>query len=52
MNDPEDVKTAYDESSNPKEIHALQSDHDYRYHHEVIEEANKIIGSFLDKYPN
>lgn len=50
MNDPEDVKTAYQESAEPKEIHALNSDHDYRYHPEIIEEANQVIGKFLDKY--
>ena len=52
MNDPEDVKLAYEKSAEPKEIHALNSDHDYRYHPEIIEEVNKTIGSFLDKYPN
>ena len=50
MNDPEDVKKAYEESTEPKEIHALNSDHDYRYHPEIIEKANQIIGKFLDKY--
>lgn len=52
MNDPENVKVAYEDSAEPKEIHALKSDHDYRYHPEIIKEANKIIGLFLDKYPN
>ena len=47
---PEDVKRAYEESAEPKEIHALKSDHDYRYHPEVIKEVNQIIGKFLDKY--
>lgn len=50
MNDPEDVKKAYEESVEPKMIHALNSDHDYRYHPEIIEEANHIIGKFLDRY--
>ena len=50
MNDPEDVRKAYEESAEPKEIHALNSDHDYRYHPEIIEEANQIISKFLDKY--
>ena len=50
MNDPEDVKKAYEKSAAPKEIHALNSDHDYRYHSEIIEEANQIIGKFLEKY--
>ena len=50
INDPEDVKKAYEESAEPKEIHALNSDHDYRYHPEIIEEVNQVIGKFLDKY--
>jgi len=52
MNNPEDVKVAYEESAEPKEIHALNSGHNYRYHPEIIDETNKTIGSFLDKYPN
>lgn len=50
MNDPEDVKKAYEESAEPKMIHPLNSDHDYRYHPEIIEEVNKVVGLFLDKY--
>lgn len=50
MNDPEDIKKAYEESAEPKVIHALNSDHDYRYHAEIVEEVNNIVGEFLDKY--
>ena len=50
MNDPEDVKKAFEESAEPKMIHGLNSDHDYRYHAEIIKEANQVIGKFLDKY--
>ena len=50
MNDPEDVKKAYEESAEPKMIHPLNSDHDYRYHPEIVEEVNKVVGLFLDKY--
>ena len=50
MNDPEDVKKAYEESAEPKMIHAIESDHDYRYHLEAIEEVNRVIGEFLEKY--
>lgn len=49
MNDPEDVKKAYEESAEPKMIHPLKSDHDYRYHPEIVEEVNKVVGLFLDK---
>ena len=50
MNDPEDVKKAYEESAEPKMINALNSDHDYRYHPEIVEEADQVIGKFLDKF--
>ncbi len=49
---PEDVQKAYEESAEPKEIYALNSDHDYRYHQNIFQEVNKIIGKFLDKYSN
>lgn len=48
--DPEDVKKAYEESAEPKMIHPLNSDHDYRRHPEIVEEVNKVVGLFLDKY--
>lgn len=51
MNDPKDVKKAYEESAKPKMIHPLNSDHDYRYRPEIVEEVNKVVGLFLDKYP-
>jgi len=49
-NDPENVKKAYAESAEPKMIHGLKSEHDYRYHPEIVEEVSKIIGQFLDRY--
>ncbi len=51
VNDPEDVKKAYEVAVEPKMIHPLNSDHDYRYHPKIIEEVNKVVGLFLDKYP-
>lgn len=51
VNDPEDVKKAYEESAEPKMIHPLKSDHDYRYRPEILEEVNKVVGLFLDRYP-
>ena len=50
MNDPEDVKKAYEESAEPKMIHAINSGHNYRYHPEAVEEVNRVIGEFLGKY--
>lgn len=48
MNDPKYVKEAYQEAADPKMIHALDSEHDYRYHQKIVEEVNKITGQFLD----
>ncbi len=45
-----EVREAYDGSAEPKEIHAVKSEHDYRLHPEIIEEVNEVIGSFLQKY--
>lgn len=50
-NNSDGVKRAYQESAEPKEIHELNSEHDYRYHSEIIEEVNQIIGKFIEKYP-
>ncbi len=51
MTEAKDVKKAFDESAKPKMIHAINSVHNYRYHPEAVEEVNKVIGLFLDKYP-
>ena len=48
---PEAVKKAYQVAAEPKMIHELNSEHDYRLHPEIIEEVNKVVGLFLDKYP-
>ncbi len=49
-NNPEDIKEAYRVAADPKMIHGLDSEHDYRLHPKVIEEVNEVIGQFLDKY--
>mgnify|MGYP001570469319 FL=1 len=51
MNDPEDVKVAYEHSADPKMIHSLNCEHDYRLHPEIVQEVNQVVGRFLDKYP-
>ncbi len=48
-NDPKDTKKAFEESAEPKMIHAVESEHDYRYHPHIVEEVNRVIGSFLEK---
>lgn len=44
---PEGVKEMYDYAAEPKQIHELNSEHDYRRHPEIIEEVNQLIGEFL-----
>lgn len=48
--EPEKVNKAFEISSEPKEINALNSDHDYRHKTEIINEVNNQIGEFLLKY--
>lgn len=47
---PEEIQEIYDAIPEPKILHELNSDHDYRYHPEIIEEVNKVVGEFLKKY--
>lgn len=46
------VKEVFKIIPGPKFIHELDTNHDYRYHQEIIEEVNKVLGDFLDKYPD
>jgi predicted alpha/beta-hydrolase family hydrolase len=46
---PEDVKEAYELSAEPKQLYELNSDHDYRYHPEVMGQVIKITRDFLEK---
>lgn len=50
MAEPEDVKRAYEASAEPKELHELDSKHDYRHSHKLIEEVNEVLGAFLSKF--
>jgi pimeloyl-ACP methyl ester carboxylesterase len=47
---PDRVKQLYEYMSDPKEIYGLNSDHDYRYHHKLIEEVNAFMGDFLSRH--
>lgn len=47
---PDTVREAYQVAAEPKMIHELNSEHDYRLHPEVIAEVNATIGKFLDRY--
>lgn len=44
---PETVRAAYEAAVEPKKLYELDSDHDYRWHPELIEEVNTATGSFL-----
>ena len=46
---PELEKKAYEVSAEPKQLHALDSDHDYRWHPKLIEEVNRVVGDFIKK---
>lgn len=48
--EPEDVKSTYQACIEPKMIHELNSEHDYRRHKEIVEEVNDVVGKFLDEY--
>lgn len=43
-------KVGYETSPEPKMIHPLHTEHDYRYHPLIIKEVNNIVGQFLEKY--
>ncbi len=45
------VQKMYETSAEPKKIHALDTQHDYRLHPEIIDEVNKVLGEFLDENP-
>lgn len=47
---PEEVKKVYDLLPEPKMLVEINTEHDYRYHPEVVEEVNQAIGKFLNKY--
>lgn len=50
MNPPEEVKEAFAVSAEPKEIHAIESEHDYRLVPQAVKEVNEAVGQFLDKH--
>jgi len=47
----DNVEAAYEASAKPKTIHPLEAEHDYRLDANRIDEVNKVIGLFLDRYP-
>lgn len=49
--DPDGIREGYNVSAEPKMLHALRSDHDYRYSLEIMKEVNEVIGQFLNVHP-
>jgi pimeloyl-ACP methyl ester carboxylesterase len=48
---PDKVIELFNIIPQPKIIHELKSNHDYRYHPKIIEEVNNLVGDFLtDNY--
>jgi pimeloyl-ACP methyl ester carboxylesterase len=48
LSTPDIVRRMYEVAAEPKMIHELNTEHDYRLHPEIIEEVNKIVGEFID----
>jgi len=47
---PKEIEEIYNSIPEPKMLHELNTDHSYRRHPEIIEEVNKVVGEFIDKY--
>ena len=50
FNTPEEVEELFKLIPEPKELYKIKSTHDYRLYPEVVEEVNREIGLFVDKY--
>lgn len=48
--DPQNVRTAFKFAAEPKKLYELDSEHDYRRHHRLIDEVNNIVGKFIEEY--
>lgn len=48
MNDPEDVKKVFEESTEPKMLEGIEAEHDYRLSHDAVEAVSHAVGKFLD----
>lgn len=44
---PEGIKETYNEVPEPKMIHELNTEHDYRLHKDMVDEVNKVTWEFL-----
>ncbi|OGK16135.1 hypothetical protein A2690_01715 [Candidatus Roizmanbacteria bacterium RIFCSPHIGHO2_01_FULL_39_12b] len=48
--EPQEVKKIFASIPESKMIHKLHCEHDYRYHADAIDEVDKVLGSFVNKY--
>lgn len=46
---PEEVRPYYEKAGEPKIVHELNTEHDYRRHKDIISQINDIVGEFLEK---
>ncbi|MBI3290163.1 alpha/beta fold hydrolase [Candidatus Microgenomates bacterium] len=46
----EEMQEIYDLAAEPKMMHELKTEHDYRLNSDAIKEVNRVTGEFLDKY--
>lgn len=47
---PEKAREVFEAIPEPKMIHELNTDHDYRYHPEIVREVSEVVGQFLTDY--
>jgi len=45
------IKPIYDELSEPKMFLEINCTHDYRLYPQVIQQVEKTLGTFIDRYP-
>lgn len=50
FNSTEEVREVFDAIPEPKELHELKCNHDYRYYPEIVKEVNRGMGLFIDRF--
>jgi len=48
--EPQEVQKIFQVIPEPKMLHELHCEHDYRYHADMIEEVNTILGKFIKEF--
>lgn len=47
---PEKAKEVFGLIPEPKMLHEVDTDHDYRYNPQIIKRVNEVLGQFIDRY--